>query len=96
MEAKQRNFSILYVVAAVFLLLVFQSILIAPHTETLSYSEFKTLLKRGKVSDLILDKQTISGSLAADGLEGLLPKEKVEELKRAGGGQPAIRHHSSR
>ncbi|HEY7539619.1 MAG TPA: ATP-dependent zinc metalloprotease FtsH [Methylomirabilota bacterium] len=87
MEAKQRNFSILYVGAAVLMLLLFQAILFAPHTETLSYSEFKTLLKRGKVSDLVLDKQTISGSLVTEGLEGLLPKEKLEELKRAGGGR---------
>jgi cell division protease FtsH len=86
-EAKQRNFSILYVGAAVLMLLLFQAILFAPHTETLSYSEFKTLLKRGKVSDLVLDKQTISGSLVTEGLEGLLPKEKLEELKRAGGGR---------
>jgi cell division protease FtsH len=42
-------------------------------------------VKKGKVSNLVLDKQTISGALATDGLEGLLPREKIEELKRAGG-----------
>jgi cell division protease FtsH len=86
-EAKQRNFSIVYVVAAVAMLLLLQSILFAAHPETVSYSEFKTLLRRGKVSELVIDKQTISGSVSVEGLEGLLPKEKVEELKRAGGGR---------
>jgi cell division protease FtsH len=84
-EPGQRKFSIGYIAAAALALLLFQSILLAPHSENLSYSEFKTLLKKGKVSDLVLDKQTITGTLAGDGLEGLLPKEKLEALKRDGG-----------
>jgi cell division protease FtsH len=85
MEAKQQKFSIGYLVATVLALILIQSLLFAPHAETLSYSEFKTLVKKGKVSDLILDKQAITGTLATSGLEGLLPKEKLEELKRRGG-----------
>ena len=86
MEPKQRRFSVGYVIATVLALVLIQSILLAPHAETLSYSEFKTLVKKGKVSDLVLDRQTISGTVAAEGLEGLLPKAKLEEMKRAGGG----------
>ena len=86
MEPKQRKFSVGYVIATVLALVLIQSILFAPHAENLSYSEFKLLVKKGKVSDLVLDKQTITGTLAAEGLEGLLPKEKIEELKRSGGG----------
>jgi cell division protease FtsH len=85
MEPKQQKFSIGYFIAALIVLFLLQSVLFAPHAETLSYSEFKALAKKGKVSNLVLDKQTISGTLATDGLEGLLPKEKLEELKRAGG-----------
>jgi cell division protease FtsH len=84
-EPGQRRFSIGYVAAAALALLLIQSILLAPHSESLSYSEFKTLLKKGKVSDLILDKQTITGTVAGEGLEGLLPKEKLEAFKRDGG-----------
>ena len=43
-------------------------------------------MRKGKVSNLVLDKQTITGTLPAEGLEGLLPMEKLEELKRAGAG----------
>ena len=86
MEHKQRTFSIGYAIAAMVVLFLVQSLLFAPHAETLSYSEFKALVKKGKVSDLVLDKQTITGSLVTDGLEGLLSKAKLEELKRAGAG----------
>jgi cell division protease FtsH len=86
MESKKQKFSIWYFVAALIALVVLQSVLFAPHAETLSYSEFKALAKKGKVSNLVLEKQTISGTLATDGLEGLLPKEKLEELKRVGSG----------
>jgi cell division protease FtsH len=86
MEFKKQKFSIGYFVIALIALFLLQSVLFAPHAETLSYSEFKALARRGKVSNLVLDKQTISGTLATDGLEGLLPKEKLEELKRVGSG----------
>ena len=86
MELKQQKFSVGYVIATLLALLLIQSVFFAPHAENLSYSEFKGLARKGKVGDLVLDKQVITGTLPAEGLEGLLPKEKLEELKRAGGG----------
>lgn len=85
MQTKQKFF-IGYSIVAVLAVLLIQTVLLQPHAETLSYSEFKALAKKGKVSNLVLDKQTITGTLPAEGLEGLLPKEKVEQLKRAGAG----------
>ncbi len=90
MEVRQQRFSIGYLVATVILLVLLQSVLFAPHRETLTYSEFKALVTAGKVRNLVLDRQTITGSVVADGLDGLLPKEKVEELKRSGGGPHAF------
>jgi cell division protease FtsH len=86
MEPKQRRFSIGYTIATVIALLLIQAYLFAPHPETLAYSDFVKLVNGGKVSDLTLSKQTISGTLAADGLEVFLPKQKLEELKQAGKG----------
>jgi cell division protease FtsH len=83
-ELKQRKFSIGYVIAAVIALILMQSFLFAPRAETLSYSEFKTLARKGKVSDLVLDKQTITGTFTTEGLEGLIPKDRIEALKRSG------------
>jgi cell division protease FtsH len=86
MEPKQQKFSIGYVIAMLLALLLIQAVFFQPHAENLSYSEFKELAKKGKVSNLVLDKQVITGTLPAEGLEGLLPKEKLEALKRAGSG----------
>src|SRR6058998_934921 len=86
MEPKQRKFSIGYLAIVLVTIVAFQFSLFAPRATHVSYSEFKALAKKGKVSNLTLDKQTISGTLSTDGLEILLSKEKLEELKRLGGG----------
>jgi cell division protease FtsH len=90
MEPKQRTFSTWYAVAAVLLFFGLQAMLLVPHPETVSYSEFKALVKARKVSDLVLDKDTITGTLALTGLEGVLPKERVEAIKRAGKEAPSF------
>jgi hypothetical protein len=41
---------------------------------TLSYRNFKVLLKAGKVVDLSLGERTITGRLSTAGVEGLLPQ----------------------
>ena len=87
MEKKQRQWSFMYFVAAFFLVLAVHDFLIARHTETLSYSEFKVLVKAGKVEDLTVGTRIIAGRLKKEGLEGLLPKEKVEEIQRVTGGE---------
>jgi cell division protease FtsH len=87
MEPHHRTFSIGYfLIAVIMIVLVAQAVLFAPHTENVSYSEFKALAKKGKVSNLTLDKQTIRGTFATEGIEAVLPKDRVEELKRSGGG----------
>src|SRR3972149_7942077 len=90
MEPRQQKFSVGYFIGTLVVLLLLQSFLFAPHRENLSYSEFKTLVAKGKVTDLVLDRQVITGTLAPEGLEGVLPKQKLEELKRYGGGGPPV------
>jgi cell division protease FtsH len=90
MEPKQRTFSMWYAVAAMLLFFGLQAMLLVPHPETVSYSEFKALVEAKKVSDLVLDKDTITGTLALTGLEGLLPKERIEAIKRAGKEAPGF------
>jgi len=86
MEPKQRRFSIRYTIVTIVAMLVIEAILFAPHPETLAYSDFVRLLKAGKVSDLTLSKEAIRGTLAANGLEAFLPKEKLAQLRQAGTG----------
>ncbi|MGH7347436.1 MAG: ATP-dependent metallopeptidase FtsH/Yme1/Tma family protein, partial [Candidatus Rokuibacteriota bacterium] len=85
MVLKQRKFAIGYLAITLVALLVFQFPLFGPRAATLSYSEFKALAKKGKVSNLTVDRDTVSGTLATDGLDTVLAKEKVEELRRSGG-----------
>jgi cell division protease FtsH len=87
MEKKQQQFSIWYFLATMFVILAIQNYFFAPHIANLAYSEFKVLLKAGKVSDLILTERAISGTLVSEGLEGLLQRDKVEELKKFGQGE---------
>ncbi len=86
MELKQRKFAIGYLAIVLITIFAFQFPLFGPRAANVSYSEFKALAKKGKVSNLTLDRETISGTLSTDGLETLLPKEKLEELKRLGDG----------
>src|SRR3990172_8696913 len=85
MEPKQQKFSVGYFIAALVVLLLLQSFLFAPHRENLSYSEFKMLVKKGKVAYLLLENRVFTGPLAPGAHEGLLPKEKLEAPKRPGG-----------
>ncbi|HXB03341.1 MAG TPA: ATP-dependent zinc metalloprotease FtsH [Candidatus Angelobacter sp.] len=90
MEPKQRTFSVWYAALAMLVFFGIQAILLAPHPENMSYSEFKALLRAGKVSELALYKDTIEGTLAPSGLEGILSKEKIEEIKRSGKSAPSF------
>jgi cell division protease FtsH len=85
MELKQRKFAIGYLGITLLAILAFQLPLFGSQATNVSYSEFKALAKKGKVSNLTLDRETVSGTLSTDGIEALLPKEKVEELKRSSG-----------
>jgi hypothetical protein len=70
----------IYSMSSIFLIFIALSLLslalLAPHSATLSYRDFKALLKAGKVVEVSLGERTLSGRLTPAGLEGLLPKEK--------------------
>jgi cell division protease FtsH len=87
MLSTQQKFSIGYCILTVLGLLLIHTVFSAPQSENLSYRDFKTLLKAGKVVDLTLRERTITGRLTTDGLEGLLPTEKMEALRKRGQGE---------
>ena len=76
-----------YFVGVFLLLMALQNYVFAPHVGTLSYAEFKTLAEKGKVSDVAIGEHLITGSLKLDGVEGLLPKARIEELTKSGTGE---------
>jgi len=72
--------------AGMMAILGLQIVLLSPRPEALQYSEFRALVQGGNVNDLVLSRDTISGTVSSKGLEGILPKNKVAQLERAGNG----------
>ena len=71
--------------AALVGMILLQEFVAPRHTQTLTYSEFKQALMAGKLDDVVIADGIATGKLRAEGLEQILPKEKLEVLKRAGG-----------
>src|SRR5438874_12570022 len=82
-----KNFSIGYIVLTILGVLLIHTVFFAPQSENLSYRDFKTLLKAGKVADLSLGERTITGRLMTDGLEGLLPPGRLKAFRQVGPGE---------
>jgi cell division protease FtsH len=86
MRLGRRNFALGLFAIGLITLFALRFPFLAPGAANVSYSEFKALVNKGKVTALTVGKETISGTLSTDGLEGLLPNASLEELKRLGGG----------
>jgi len=76
-----------YFFAAFLILMALQDYVFAPHVDTLAYGEFKTLVDKGKVTDVAIGAKFITGRLKREGLEGLLPPARIEALSRTGAGE---------
>jgi len=84
MDIKQ-TFSLWYVLAALVGMILLQEFVAPRHTQTLTYSQFKQALVAGKLDDVVIADGIATGKLRVEGLEQILPKEKLEVLTRAGG-----------
>jgi cell division protease FtsH len=82
---KKQTFSLWYVLAALVGMILMQEFFTPRHTQTLTYSEFKQALAAGKLDDVVIADGIATGKLRAEGLDQILPKEKLEALKRVGG-----------
>src|SRR4249919_2002667 len=80
METKKSDFSIIYFMVAMAVMFVAQYFLLAKQLETISYSQFKTLLKKGQVAEVVVRDKTIGGSIKSEGLKEIFSAEKIKEL----------------
>ena len=87
---KKHIASLWYFLAVFLILTAVQDYVFAPHVETLSYAEFKTLVDKGKVSDVAIGAKVITGRLKRDGLTGLLPQARLDALTKSGTGEEAF------
>lgn len=82
---KKQAFSLWYVLAALVGMILLREFVTPRHTQTLTHSEFKQALMAGKLDDVVISDGIAAGKLRAEGLEQILPKDKLEALKRVGG-----------
>ena len=71
MEKKVR-FSVIYFVIAFVAILIVQQYFLVRDVETISYSEFKSLLTERLVNDLAFTKETVEGKFEKDGQDRLI------------------------
>jgi cell division protease FtsH len=78
----RHHFSLWYFLIVFFSMVLLQSVLFARHVETLAYSDFKTLLKTGKVRDVVITTEAVSGTADLRGANAVLPKEVWDSMPR--------------
>ncbi|HWP58443.1 MAG TPA: ATP-dependent zinc metalloprotease FtsH [Candidatus Acidoferrales bacterium] len=83
MEKRQRDFSIWYFVVAFFVILAIQHYWSGAQVETISYSEFKSLVKKKLVTDVVIGEQTIRGTIRGEGIKEVMEPDKLKALDEA-------------
>ncbi len=89
MDTRQ-HFSIWYFVFVMVLMLALQSLLVNRHVETLAYSDFKTLLHAGKIKEVLISDDTLSGTADLRGGDAVLPAEVWKSMPRDNLGEHAF------
>ena len=80
MERRQRDFSIWYFIVTFIIILAIQHFWANSNVETITYSEFKSLVKKGLVTDVVIGEQAIRGTLKGQGLKEVLEPEELKSL----------------
>jgi len=77
---KKKQFSMASFLVVLVVMLVAQYALLGQQIETIGYSQFKTLVKKGQVTDVAVRDKTIGGSIKVDGMKEVFSSEKLKEL----------------
>ncbi|MBP6941133.1 MAG: ATP-dependent zinc metalloprotease FtsH [Syntrophorhabdaceae bacterium] len=79
-EKRTKGFTFLYFIIAFIAIVAINSYFFKAEVRTVQYSEFKDLIARGKVSDLVIDTDTIQGALTLeDGKKTKFLTSRVED-----------------
>jgi cell division protease FtsH len=82
MEKKRRQFSIGYFLLVFFIMLMIQNYLGSRHVETIRYSQFKSLVKKGLVKDLTIGETTIQGNMKGEAVKEIFTPEKLKNISQ--------------
>jgi cell division protease FtsH len=83
-QNQQQAFSIWYFILVLLILLVMQTYLPTQRGETISYSQFKSLVKQGLVTDLVIEQATIRGNIKAEAMKKIFSEQKLREIGYGG------------
>ena len=86
MQPRQQRFSLWYAVIVALTMLAFQTLFMSEQVDTLPYSDFKALLHAGKIKDVAIGDQDITGTFSTEGVEALLTQQQVDAIHRTGKG----------
>jgi len=78
-------FSLWYFVLALVVILLLQDYLARGAVETITYSEFKQLLRERKLADVVITDTHIMGSVQAQALAGVVQPQRAEAIIGEGG-----------
>jgi cell division protease FtsH len=79
-DKKYRPSTIWYFFATVCLVLLMQNFLGSSRVEVISYSQFKSLLKKDLIADLVIRATTIDGNLKGGAVKEILKPERLKEI----------------
>jgi cell division protease FtsH len=65
-DKKTKNFTFLYFIIAFVAMIAINSYLFKAEVKNVPYSEFKELIAKGKISDIVIDTETLQGTLTLD------------------------------
>jgi cell division protease FtsH len=78
----RQHFSLWYFVLVVLFMLSLQSVLFNQHVESLAYSDFQALLHAGKVKEVLIGDDSLSGTVDLRGAEAVLPAQAAKSLPK--------------
>ena len=71
-----------YFVVTILILVLMQTTFMSSPGETIPYNQFKSLLKDGMVTDIVVSETTIRGQMGREGMRIVLPPERLGQLDR--------------
>jgi cell division protease FtsH len=84
MQKWQQQFSIGYFVVALVLLFALQTFFASPRVETITYSQFKALARKGLLSNVVVGEKVIHGEIKPEGIKDVLYADRLKSLKGKG------------
>src|SRR5919108_1865744 len=80
MQKRQQQFSIGYFILAMLIIFGLQTYLAAPPVETIGYSEFKGLVEKGQVANLVVGEKTIRGEIKPGAVKTTVSPARLKNL----------------